>query len=163
MSSWTVILISGSAAAAVYLGVGVLTDNLIFDARHVMAGLLGGILNGAGSILLLRAYARGKLGVASSVSTSSVLVPLGFSFAIGQGITIASAFGIVVILVGLATFAAPGGTTDGIRWGRSLAPMALALGSAVFYGAAIIVLDIRARQNIYGTMAMSESSQFSPR
>ena len=154
MSHYTVILVSGSAAALVYVSTGLFTGTLLIDAADLSPGLLGGLLNLGGTILLLAAYARGKLGVAAGIEPVSVLIPLAYSIAIGEALTRATIFGVVVILVGLALFTVPSGR-GGAGGAGSLATIGLCAGAAVLYGTAVVVLDIVSRVSVNGTMAVS--------
>ena len=106
LSLYVVILVSASAAILTYLSLGFATHNLEFDGRDVAAGLFGGFLNFLGTILLLKALATGKMGVASGVVPAYVLIPIAYSLMIGESIGLLPAVGIVVILLGLVLFCA---------------------------------------------------------
>lgn len=158
VSHWMVILVSGGVAGLVYVLTGLLTSNLVFDPDDVVAGTLGGLLNLTGSVLILQAYSRGKLGVAAGISPAYVLIPLVYSIVIGEDLPVIAGIGIIIIFIGLVLFALPGSRVTGPLSG-GLAPVLFALTSAVFYGAAVVVLDIGSRDNLYGTMTMSEVPQ----
>lgn len=158
VSHWMVILVSGSVAGAVYVLAGLLTDSLDFDSADMLAGVLGGLLNLGGNILILQAYSRGRLGVAAGISPAYVLIPLVYSIVIGEALPVAAGVGIVVIFIGLVLFALPGSRESGPLSG-GLVPISFAIASAVFYGAAVVVLDVGTRTNLYGTMTMSEVPQ----
>jgi len=158
VSHWMVILISGSVAGLVYFGTGLLSGDLAFAREDVVAGLLGGLLNLGGNVLILQAYSRGKLGVAAGVSPAQVLIPLAYSFMLGEALGAAAAIGIIVIFIGLVMFVLPGARGAGpLSGGR--ATVMLAVASAVFYGLAVVVLDVGTRTNLYGTLTMSEVAQ----
>lgn len=158
VSHWMVILISGFVAGLVYLLSGLLTGNLAFASEDAVAGLLGGLLNLGGNVLILQAYSRGKLGVAAGVSPAQVLIPLAYSFMLGEALPLIAALGIIVIFIGLVMFVLPGARGGGqLSGGRTT--VLLAITSAAFYGAAVVVLDVGTRTNLYGTLTMSEVAQ----
>ncbi len=70
MSLYLVILVSASTAILTYVTLGMATHNFEFDVRDVGAGLSGGFLNFLGTILLLKAMATGRMGVANGVYPS---------------------------------------------------------------------------------------------
>jgi drug/metabolite transporter (DMT)-like permease len=154
VSRWMVILISEAVAGLIYVVFGSLTGDLVFDREDILPGVIGGLLNLAGNILILQAYARGKLGVAAGVRPSYVLVPLAYSIAIGEALKFSVALGVVTILVGLVMFglASP---RFGPSGGVDLTQVLLAVGAALAYGVGIVVMDIGSRTSVYGTLAMS--------
>ena len=160
---WSVILISASAAAVMYVVLGTLTGDLAFDPDEVGEGLLGGALNLAGTYLLLKAFTHGKLGVASGIAATNVLVPLTYSIISGEGFTSTDVAGIVLIMAGLATFYVPHMRS---RHEETLANsrdftlvVVLALASALFWGLAIVVLDLGTKVSVTGTLATSQVPQ----
>ena len=60
---FSVILVSASSAAVVYVVIGLLSHDLVFDPRDASRGVLGGIVNVTGTVLVLLAFERGKMGV----------------------------------------------------------------------------------------------------
>lgn len=158
MSLYVVIFVSASAAISTYAGMGLATGNLAFAQGDVAAGLLGGTLNFLGTILLLKALASGKMGVATGVSTAYVLIPLGYSLILGESISALAALGTMTILAGLVLFCLPG-MKAGRGGSGSLMTIVFALGTAVLFGLAIVVLDMGSRANIYGTLTMSQVPQ----
>jgi drug/metabolite transporter (DMT)-like permease len=160
---WSVILISASAAAVMYVVLGTLSGDLAFDPDEVGEGLLGGALNLAGTYLLLKAFTHGKLGVASGIAATNVLVPLTYSIISGEGFTSTDVAGIVLIMAGLATFYVPHMRS---RHEETLANsrdftlvVVLALASALFWGLAIVVLDLGTKVSVTGTLATSQVPQ----
>lgn len=160
---WSVILISASAAAVMYVVLGTLSGDLAFDSAEVDEGLLGGALNLAGTFLLLKAFDHGKLGVASGIAATNVLVPLTYSIISGEGFTSTDVAGIVLIMAGLATFYVPHMRS---RHEETLANsrdftlvVVLALASALFWGLAIVVLDLGTKVSVTGTLATSQVPQ----
>ena len=160
---WSVILISASAAAVMYVVLGTLSGDLAFDSAEVDEGLLGGALNLAGTFLLLKAFDHGKLGVASGIAATNALVPLTYSIISGEGFTSTDVAGIVLIMAGLATFYVPHMRS---RHEETLANsrdftlvVVLALASALFWGLAIVVLDLGTKVSVTGTLATSQVPQ----
>ncbi|MFM8352708.1 MAG: EamA family transporter [Actinomycetales bacterium] len=153
-SAWMVILVSEGCAALIYLVMGLATDALVFDRADVVPGLIAGLLNLGGNVLILSAYARGKLGVAAGIKPAQVLIPLSYSFIIGQQLHPLVAFGVIAILIGLSLFGfssarlAPAGGTD-------LRQVFLAVGAAICYGLGNVVMDIGSRTSVYGTLLVS--------
>lgn len=158
MSIYFVILVSASTAILTYVTLGLATHNFVFDTRDVVAGLFGGVLNFIGTILLLKALATGKMGVASGVVPSYVLIPIAFSLIIGESLGVLPAVGMVVIVLGIALFCLPGWRKGGGS-GDTLRPIFLALGAAGLFGLAIVVLDIGSRANIYATLTLAQCPQ----
>ena len=161
MSVYSVVLVSGGAATLLYLVLGVVTGSLVFDEIDVVSGLLGGLLGLIGTVFILKALAMGKMGVTTGVSQAYVLIPLAYSIFLGEAIQPLALVGVVVVLAGLITFillhAKPAGG-EGAGRGQLIA-IFLALVSAVFWGASIVVLDVGSLNNIYGTLALSEVPQ----
>jgi drug/metabolite transporter (DMT)-like permease len=146
-----------------YVVLGTLSGDLAFDPDEVGEGLLGGALNLAGTYLLLKAFEHGKLGVASGIAATNVLVPLTYSIVSGQGFTPTDVAGIVLIMAGLATFYVPhmrsrhGGSPASSR--DFTLVVVLALASALFWGLAIVVLDLGTKVSVTGTLATSQVPQ----
>ncbi|CAB4969429.1 MAG: hypothetical protein F2840_16025 [Actinobacteria bacterium] len=155
MSLYFVILVSASAAILTYVTLGLATRNFVFDIRDVGAGLPGGFLNLLGTSLLLKALATGRMGVVSGVGRSYVLIPVAYSLVIGESLGVLPAVGMVVIVLGIALFCLQGWRKGGGS-DDSLRPIFLALGTAVLYGLAVVMLDIGSRANIYGTLTLAQ-------
>lgn len=160
---WSVILISASAAAVMYVVLGTVSGDLAFDSAEVDEGLLGGALNLAGTFLLLKAFDHGKLGVASGIAATNVLVPLTYSIVSGEGFTSTDVTGIVLIMAGLATFYVPHMRSRHEETPASSRDftllVVLALASALFWGLAIVVLDLGTRVSVTATLATSQVPQ----
>lgn len=152
-----VVMMSSLGALVVYLAMGMLRADLVFDPRDVTAGILGGLLNLAGTWMSVEAVRYGKIGVVSGITPLYVVVPLAYSMLMGEPLTVIVGVGVIVILIGLVGFAQPWAQ----REGTSLAPaaLALAMASAACWGVAIVVLDIGTRANLYGSLAMSQIPQ----
>ena len=107
MSHYTVILLNAVGATFVYVIAGLVGHNFVFDVTDIRAGLLGGSLSLLGSVMLLKAVALGKCGVASGVSATYVLVPLAYSIAIGEPASVLEFVGSFIIMIGLGIFFLP--------------------------------------------------------
>ena len=84
-----------------------------------------------------------------------MLIPIGYSLTIGETISANEIAGGLVIIIGLAIFflQEEGASAPGRR---PLASVALALASAIFFGAAVVVLDVGTRDNLYGTLFLGQ-------
>lgn len=158
ISSYAVVLFSAAAAALAYVVLGLLAGTLTFDTRDLVAGLLGGACNLTGTLLLLKGYERGKVGVVTGIAASYVLVPLAYSFVIGEQITWMIGMGVLVIIAGVATFYSAS-MQEKSEVNSSRAPIFLALGAALFWGLAILVLDSGTRVSVPGTLVVSQVPQ----
>ena len=153
-----IILVSASATTIAYLLNGVFRHDLMLDKNDVIPGLLGGTLNLFATILALKAFARGKMGVVTGVAAASILVPLGYSYLIGQELSRLAFVGIGVTIVGLIAFYVPnmkGKSGDN----NSVIAIALAGGAALCWGLATVVIDIGSRVNVAGSMLMTMMPQ----
>ena len=163
ISSYAVVLFSAAAAAVAYVVLGSLAGTLAFDAQDLLAGLLGGACNLTGTLLLLKGYERGKVGVVTGIAASYVLVPLAYSFVIGEQITWVMAAGVLVIMAGVAIFYSASMQEKSVQESPEAAsarmPIVLALGAALFWGLAIVVLDEGTQVSVTGTLALSQLPQ----
>lgn len=161
MSRYTVLLISATAALVSYLVLGALRQTLIFDLADLPEGLIGGVLNVTGTLMLLKAFESGKLGVASGIAATGALIPVAYSIVLGEPITGLTAAGLTCILVGLGLFygAHLKDGNDSAEDARSMMSIFYALGTALFWGAAIVVLDVGTLTSVTATMAVSEIPQ----
>jgi drug/metabolite transporter (DMT)-like permease len=157
LSNWLIILISAAGGTATYAIVGTLTGELTFDPGDVMPGLLGGLLNVCATYLLLMAYQRGKVAIASGVVATYVIVPLGYSVYSGQPFTGLVIVGVLLMLAGLATFylvsireRKEGETSKG-----TTTAILFALGAALCWGVSTVVIDTGTRVSLTGTMLVS--------
>lgn len=160
VSVFGVLLVSASTAAVVYVVAGVADGDLVFEGADVARGLVGGLMNCTGTLLVLKAFERGKMGVVTGVAATSVLVPLAYSLLIGAEPTVQRAAGAVVILAGLVVFYVPNMKTTGSSTGSNpRQAILLALGAALFWGLAIVVIDNGSRVSVTGTLAVSQVPQ----
>jgi len=98
------------------------------------------------------------MGTVSGISTLYVLIPVMFSFFLGEALALSSLIGIAIMLTGLVVFAvsrAEPSTGTGTQ--RSV--ILMALGAALLWGLAVIVLDVGSRANLYGTLRMAQGVQ----
>ena len=158
ISTYSVVLVSASSAAVVYLFLGFTTGGLAFDRWDAYRGLIGGAFNVTGTILVLKAFERGKLGVVTGVASASTLVPLTYSVLAGEPVSRLAACGIVVILVGLLTFYVPS-MKAAADASNSKAAIVMAAAAALSWGVAIVVIDIGSRVSVTGTMFISQLPQ----
>ena len=158
ISSYAVVLFSAAAAAVAYVVLGALAGTLVFDERDLVAGLLGGACNLAGTLLLLKGYERGKVGVVTGIAASYVLVPLAYSVFTGEEVTWVMTVGVLVIMAGVAIFYSASMKEESDA-PSSRAPIFLALGAALFWGLAILVLDNGTRVSVPGTLTLSQVPQ----
>ena len=166
-----VLLACCGTSAVVYLLLGVVSSEFILNYIDISRGLAGGLLNVGGTLLVLKAYETGKIGVVTGVAATCALVPLAFSFIIGETLTGLAAVGLAVIIVGLVIFYAPaalsrapvptqpvsGGVDDAP--GNSARAILLALLAAGLWGLAIVALDLGTRVSVTGTMFVSQFPQ----
>ena len=158
ISVYSVILVSSTSAAMVYLLVGLVSHDLVFDSVDETRGFLGGLFNLTGTILVLKAFERGKLGVVTGVAAASTLVPLTWSILTGEHVSLLGACGIVVILAGLLAFYLPNMRLKPGEANSSTAIL-LAAAAALLWGVAIVVMDTSSRVSVTGTMLMSQLPQ----
>ena len=158
ISSYAVVLFSATAAAVAYVVLGALAGTLVFDERDLVAGLLGGACNLTGTLLLLKGYERGKVGVVTGIAASYVLVPLSYSFVTGEEVTWVMMVGVLVIMAGVAIFYSASMKEES-EAPSSRAPIFQALGAALFWGLAILVLDNGTRVSVPGTLTLSQVPQ----
>jgi len=158
ISVYSVLLVSASTAAMVYLADGLANNGLEFAGGDVLRGLAGGILNMSGTLLMLKAFQRGPMGVVSGVAASSTLVPLAYSLATGESLSALAVAGIALIFAGLVVFYVPSMKRDPAA-ARGLGAVGLALLAALFYGLATVTLDRGSLVSITSTMLMSQVPQ----
>jgi uncharacterized membrane protein len=160
VSVYSIVLVSASSAALAYFVAGMLSGTLIFDSEDMVEGFLGGACNLAGTLLLLEGYKRGKIGVVTGIAASCVLIPIAYSFIIGEVISPLMAVGVAVLFLGMATFyigstRGRGEKTESI----SRDAMFFAFGAALFWGLAIVILDVGTLVSLTGTLTVSQVPQ----
>ncbi|CAB4957887.1 MAG: EamA family transporter [Actinobacteria bacterium] len=155
MSSYSVLLLGASGAALTFLIAGLVHHDTGMDTIDVGNGLMGGFLELLSAVLLMKAYTMGKCGVATGVNASYVLTPLCFSLIIGEAISSADIAGSLIIVTGLVLFflVKPSASEPS---SRPFLSAVFAFASAVFFGAALVALDIGSRDNLYATLFVGQ-------
>lgn len=163
LSTWAVLLLNGAGAAAVYATRGLSDGRLVIGRDDLVAGIIGGALNVAGTYLLLQAYQRGKVAVAGGVAAADSLVPVAYALVLGVAVTVSTAIGVVMILAGLIAFYLPHAisrSAAGVHDRRGQrASVLLAIGTALCWGTAILVLDLGSRGSVTGTLLAQQCTQ----
>ena len=154
-----VVLTCSAAAGVTYLVLGLASGEFLLDALDTSRGLVGGLLNLGGTLLILKAYEHGKIGVITGVGATYALVPLAYSFFLGESIGGIGAVGLVFVLLGLLIFYVPAVTQKVPGESQSVSAILIALVAALCWGLAVIVLDIGTRVSVTGTMFISQIPQ----
>lgn len=154
-----VVLTCSAAAGVTYLVLGLASGEFLLDALDTSRGLVGGLLNLGGTLLILKAYEHGKIGVITGVGATYALVPLAYSFFLGESIGGIGAVGLVFVLLGLLIFYVPAVTQKVPGESHALSAILVALAAALCWGLAVIVLDIGTRVSVTGTMFISQIPQ----
>ena len=154
-----VVLTCSAAAGVTYLVLGLASGEFLLDALDTSRGLVGGLLNLGGTLLILKAYEHGKIGVITGVGATYALVPLAYSFFLGESIGGIGAVGLVFVLLGLLIFYVPAVTQKVPGESHSVSAILVALAAALCWGLAVIVLDIGTRVSVTGTMFISQIPQ----
>lgn len=154
-----VVLTCSAAAGVTYLVLGLASGEFLLDALDTSRGLVGGLLNLGGTLLILKAYEQGKIGVITGVGATYALVPLAYSFFLGESIGGLGAVGLVFVLLGLLIFYVPAVTQKVPGESHSVSAILIALVAALCWGLAVIVLDIGTRVSVTGTMFISQIPQ----
>lgn len=154
-----VVLTCSAAAGVTYLVLGLASGEFLLDALDTSRGLVGGLLNLGGTLLILKAYEQGKIGVITGVGATYALVPLAYSFFLGESIGGLGAVGLVFVLLGLLIFYVPAVTQKVPGESHSVSAILVALAAALCWGLAVIVLDIGTRVSVTGTMFISQIPQ----
>lgn len=150
-----VVLASSGVAGLTYLALGIASSTFILTPDDIADGLLGGLLNVAGTLAILKAYEIGKIGVVSGVGASSALIPLAYSFLLGESLGVVAGIGLALILAGVLIFYVPALRRPLPEATHPARAILMALLGAAFWGAAIIILDLGTAVSITGTMFMS--------
>lgn len=154
-----VVLTCSAAAGVTYLVLGLASGEFLLDAVDTSRGLVGGLLNLGGTLLILKAYEQGKIGVITGVGATYALVPLAYSFFLGESIGGIGAVGLVFVLLGLLIFYVPAVTQKTPGQSQSVSAILIALVAALCWGLAVIVLDLGTRVSVTGTMFISQIPQ----
>lgn len=154
-----VVLTCSAAAGVTYLVLGLASGEFLLDALDTSRGFVGGLLNLGGTLLILKAYEQGKMGVVTGVGATYALVPLAYSFFLGESIGGIGAIGLVFVLLGLLIFYVPAVTQKMPGQSQSVSAILIALVAALCWGLAVIVLDLGTRVSVTGTMFISQIPQ----
>ena len=163
VSPWITIVFFAATAAVLYLALGLASGELVIDSEDVGPALLGGTFNVIGIFLLLKAYEKGKVGIAAGITALDVLVPLAYAILQGEPFGAYVTTGVVLMMLGLGAFylprlrergdpTAPGNSGLGVT-------IVLALGAALAWGFTILILDVGTRESVTGTLFVSEIPQ----
>ncbi len=150
-----VIFTCSGAAGLTYLILGIASGDFSLTLADVGEGLLGGLLNLAGTLAILKAYEMGKIGVVTGVGATYALIPLAYSFLLGETLGPLAGVGLALILVGLTIFYIPAVRQRIPGEASSLGAILIALLAAAFWGLAVIVLDLGTQVSVTGTMFIS--------
>ena len=164
LTVWAVLLVTGGAALATYALRGTATGNLEIDSEVMSSGIIAGVLNLTANYLLLQAYQRGKVAVASGVASAESLVPVLYAVLTGVAVTVSTALGVVLVLAGLAGFyvfhATTAGSPSKAGSNGGSTSVLLAAGAALCWGTATLVLALGARTSITGAEFVQQGTQF---
>lgn len=154
VSTHITILISVAATGAVYILLGMLSKELFFDNKDIIPGIIGGSCNYAGSVSMLKAFERSKMGVVTGIGSTVCLVPFLYSIIIGELLSGRDLIGVVLFILGLTLFCTQGKNPgDGGLVSRTAILYSFA--AALFWGFGIVVLDIGTHESLIGTLLIS--------
>jgi len=154
VSPYAIVLVTSLVGIAFYLVSSWRTDAMLFAPKDVLPGTVAGICALIASVVMLKAFQRGKLGVVAGIGTSSGLVPLAYSLLIGEELSPSDVVGIVVIALGITVFFLPAmRRKPGENY--SVEAIVLALVASLFWGLAIVLEDRGSRVSIPITVLIS--------
>jgi drug/metabolite transporter (DMT)-like permease len=154
ISPYAIVLVTTSVGTVIYLISSWRTDAMTFSPKDVLPGTVAGICALTATVLMLKAFQRGKLGVVAGIGATSGLVPLAYSILIGEPLSLSDVAGIVVIAIGITVFFLPTmRRTPGEA--RSLAAIVLSLAASLFWGLTIVLEDRGSRVSIPITVLIS--------
>jgi drug/metabolite transporter (DMT)-like permease len=154
VSPYAIVLVTATVGIAFYLVSAWRTDAMMFAPKDVLPGTVAGICALIASVVMLKAFQRGKLGVVAGIGATSGLVPLAYSLLIGEELSPSDVVGIVVIALGITVFFLPAmrrqpGETSSVE------AIVLALVASLFWGLAIVLEDRGSRVSIPITVLIS--------
>jgi drug/metabolite transporter (DMT)-like permease len=154
VSPYAIVLVTATVGIAFYVASAWRTDTMTLVAKDLLPGLVAGICALIATVLMIKAFQRGKLGVVAGIGATSGLVPLAYSFLIGEALSPSDVAGIAVIALGITLFFLPAmrrqpGET------YSVEAIVLALVAALFWGLAIVLEDRGSRVSIPITVLIS--------
>ena len=154
ISPYAIVLVTTSVGTVIYLISSWRTDAMTFSPKDVLPGTVAGICALTATVLMLKAFQRGKLGVVAGIGATSGLVPLAYSILIGEPLSLSDVAGIVVIAIGITVCFLPA-----MRWtpgeARSVAAIVLSLAASLFWGLTIVLEDRGSRVSIPITVLIS--------
>ncbi len=154
ISPYAIVLVTTSVGTVIYLISSWRTDAMTFSPKDVLPGTVAGICALTATVLMLKAFQRGKLGVVAGIGATSGLVPLAYSILIGEALSLSDVAGIVVIAIGITVFFLPAmRRTPGEA--RSVAAIVLSLAASLFWGLTIVLEDRGSRVSIPITVLIS--------
>jgi len=154
ISPYAIVLVTSLVGIAFYLVSSWRTDAMLFAPKDVLPGTVAGICALIASVVMLKAFQRGKLGVVAGIGASSGLVPLAYSILIGEELSPSDVVGIVVIALGITVFFLPAmRRKPGENY--SVEAIVLALVASLFWGLAIVLEDRGSRVSIPITVLIS--------
>ena len=154
ISPYAIVLVTTSVGTVIYLISSWRTDAMTFSPKDVLPGTVAGICALTATVLMLKAFQRGKLGVVAGIGATSGLVPLADSILIGEALSLSDVAGIVVIAIGITVFFLPAmRRTPGEA--RSVAAIVLSLAASLFWGLTIVLEDRGSRVSIPITVLIS--------
>ncbi len=154
VSPYAIVLVTSLVGIAFYLVSSWRTDAMLFAPKDVLPGTVAGICALIASVVMLKAFQRGKLGVVAGIGASSGLVPLAYSLLIGEELSPSDVVGIVVIALGITVFFLPAmRRKPGENY--SVEAIVLALVASLFWGLAIVLEDRGSRVSIPITVLIS--------
>ncbi len=154
VSPYAIVLVTSLVGIAFYLASAWRTDTMLFDPKDVLPGIVAGTCALIASVVMLKAFQRGKLGVVAGIGASSGLVPLAYSILIGEELSPSDVVGIVVIALGITVFFLPAmRRKPGENY--SVEAIVLALVASLFWGLAIVLEDRGSRVSIPITVLIS--------
>jgi drug/metabolite transporter (DMT)-like permease len=154
VSPYAIVLVTSLVGIAFYLVSSWRTDAMVFAPKDVLPGTVAGICALIASVVMLKAFQRGKLGVVAGIGATSGLVPLAYSILIGEALSPSDVVGIVVIALGITVFFLPAmRRKPGENY--SVEAIVLALVASLFWGLAIVLEDRGSRVSIPITVLIS--------
>ena len=154
VSPYAIVLVTSLVGIAFYLVSSWRTDAMLFAPKDVLPGTVAGICALIASVVMLKAFQRGKLGVVAGIGATSGLVPLAYSLLIGEELSPSDVVGIVVIALGITVFFLPAmRRKPGENY--SVEAIVLALVASLFWGLAIVLEDRGSRVSIPITVLIS--------
>lgn len=121
---------------------------------YLINGALAGLCGYSGLLCLYAGLSSGRMGVVSPISSLSVLLPLGFAFAIkGDVVSTPVLMGIIAAAIGGFLASGPEMTQ-----GLPMRPVLLALGAALGFGSALIFMAIGSQDSSLMTMVMMRAT-----